>query len=238
MATRDAMNDARLKPYLAEFAGTYLLVLFAAGAVIVTTLIDGSPSAIVCGLSSGLVLTAVIWALARVSGAHVNPALSLALAYLGRLSWRRLPGYVLAQLAGSACAGLTLLWALGDFGAVGANLPNAALGISHGAAFGLEAILSFIMMLAILLCGDADDGIIHTGAVRIGAIVGIEVMLFGPIAGAAMNPARAFGPYLAMGDWSTFWIYLAGPLVGIMGAAMIYQKTAARISGRAEESRN
>ena len=145
MATPYAMN-ARLKPYLAEFAGTYLLVLFAAGAVVVTTMIDGSPSALVCGLSSGLVLTAVIWAL----------ALSLALAYLGRLSWRQFPGYVLAQLAGSACACLTLLWTLGDFGAVGANLPNATLGISGGAAFGLEAILSFIMMLAILLCGDAE----------------------------------------------------------------------------------
>lgn len=232
------MTDARLKPYLAEFAGTYLLVLFAAGAVVVTTMIDGLSSALVCGLSSGFILTAVIWALARVSGAHVNPVLSLALAYLGRFSWRKLPGYMLAQLAGSACAGLTLLWIFGDIGAVGANLPNAALGVSDGTAFGLEAILSFIMMLAILLCGDAEDGFVHAGAIRIGAIVGLEVMLFGSIAGAAMNPARAFGPYLAMGDWSTFWIYLAGPLTGIMGAAMIYQKAAARLSGRAKASRN
>lgn len=211
--------------YVAEFAGTFLMVLFAAGAVVATARFNGAPSAVVCGVSSGVILAAVIWGLTPISGGHVNPALTIALAYLGRFPWRWVPAYVLAQLAGSAVAALALLWLLGSFGAMGANLPNAALGISASQAFGLETMLSFVMMAVILLCGRSDHPTIDTGAIRIGAIVGLEVMLFGPIAGAAMNPARAFGPYLVMGDWSDFWIYAAGPLAGISAAAVIYRHT-------------
>lgn len=91
----------------------------------------------------------------------------------------------------------------------------------------LETILSFAIMMTILLCGDAEGGIFDAGAIRIGAIAGLEVMLFGPISGAAMNPARAFGPYLASGDWSTFWIYVVGPFAGIMAAAIVWRKAEA-----------
>lgn len=216
------MAPGRAK-YVAEFAGTFLLVLFAAGGVVATARFNGAPIALVCGISSGIILAAVIWGLGPISGGHVNPALTIALAYLGRFPWRLVPAYILAQLAGSALAGFTLLWLLGDFGAIGANLQNAALGISATQAFGLEVMLSFVMMAVILLCGQSDHPAIDTGAIRVGAIVGFEVMLFGPIAGAAMNPARAFGPYLVIGDWSDFWIYAAGPLVGISAAAVIYR---------------
>lgn len=218
------MAPGRAK-YVAEFAGTFLLVLFSAGAVVATARFNGAPIAFICGASSGAILAALVWGLTPISGGHVNPALTIALAYLGRIPWRLVPGYVLAQLAGSALAAIALLLLLGDFGAMGANLPNGALGISAPQAFGLEVMLSFVMMAVILLCGRSDHPTIDTGAIRIGAIVGLEVMLFGPIAGAAMNPARAFGPYLAMGDWSDFWIYVAGPLVGISAAAVIYRFT-------------
>jgi MIP family channel proteins len=216
--------------YVAEFAGTFLLVLFAAGAVVATARFNGAPIALVCGLSSGAILAAVIWGLTPISGGHVNPALTIAFAYLGRFPWRWVPAYVLAQLAGSALAAITLLWLLGDFGDMGANLPNATLGISAPQAFGMEVMLSFVMMAIILLCGRSDHPAIDTGAIRIGAMVGLEVMLFGPIAGAAMNPARAFGPYLVKGDWSDFWIYASGPLVGISAAAVIYRLTEKRFN--------
>jgi MIP family channel proteins len=225
-----------LKAHLAEFFGTALLVMFAASAVVGTALAFGTPSALVCGLSSGAILAAVIIAFGRVSGAHVNPAFTIGLAYLGRFSWAMVPGYVAAQLAGSACGGLIVLWLLGDGFDAGANVPNVALGVSTAMAFVFETILSFIMMMTILLCGDADEGFAHAGAIRIGAIVGIEVMLFGPIGGAAMNPARAFGPYLARGDWTEYWAYVAGPMLGIMSAAIIHKKTAAWLRDRVEAS--
>lgn len=225
-----------MKAHLAEFFGTALLVMFAASAVVGTALAFGTPSALVCGLSSGAILAAVIIAFGRVSGAHVNPAFTIGLAYLGRFSWAMVPGYVAAQLAGSACGGLIVLWLLGDGFDAGANVPNVALGVSTAMAFVFETILSFIMMMTILLCGDADEGFAHAGAIRIGAIVGIEVMLFGPIGGAAMNPARAFGPYLARGDWTEYWAYVAGPMLGIMSAAIIHKKTAAWLRDRVEAS--
>jgi len=222
------MGGDDFKRYAAEFLGTYMLVFFAAGAVVVSSKIGGLPGPIMGGISSGLILMNVIWAFAHVSGAHVNPAFSLALGYLGRFPWRLVPGYILAQLLGSGLAGLTLLWTLGDFGHMGANLPNEALGISPAIALVIETILSFIMMVVILHSGDAEGELGRMSAVPIGAIVGIEVMLMGPIAGAAMNPARAFGPYLARGDWTDFWIYVVGPLVGIMGAALLYKRVLRR----------
>lgn len=228
------MTGERIKAHLAEFFGTAVLVLFAAGAVVGSSLVFGTPSALACGLSSGTILAVLIIALGRVSGAHVNPAFTIGLAYLGRFPWRAVPGYVVAQMAGSALGGLVVLALFGDGFDVGANVPNVALGLSATMAFALETILSFIMMMTILLCGDADEGFVHAGAIRIGAIVGIEVMLFGPISGAAMNPARAFGPYLARGDWSEYWAYVAGPLLGIVGAAIIYKKSAAWMRERVE----
>lgn len=215
------MTGRSMNPYLAEFAGTFLLVLFAAGAVVLTARIGGEPNPVICGLSSGLILAVVIRLFGSISGAHVNPALTVALAYMSRVSWRAVPGYLVAQLAGSATGGFAVLWLIGDWASVGANVPNTTIGMTAGGAFVLETILSFIMMMAILLCGDAEGGIFDAGAIRIGAIVGLEVMLFGPISGAAMSPARAFGPYLASGDWSTFWIYVAGPFAGITGAAIV-----------------
>lgn len=218
------MTGGGIKHYLAEFVGTFLLVLFAAGAVVLTARIGGEPNPVVCGLSSGLILAVVIRLFGPISGAHVNPALTVALAYMSRVRWRAVPGYVVAQLAGSAIGGLSVLWLIGDWASVGANIPNTATGMTAGGAFVLETILSFVMMMTILLCGDAEGGIFDAGAIRIGAIVGLEVMLFGPISGAAMNPARAFGPYLVSGDWSTFWIYVAGPFAGIVGAAIVCRK--------------
>lgn len=235
-----ALRD-RAKPWLAEFAGTYLIVLCAAGAVVVTAKASGTPNSMICGLVSGLALAIVIVILAGISGAHVNPALTLALAYLGRFPWRSVGGYVLAQMAGSAAAGFTVLWALGNDAAVGANMPNTAIGISQPLAFLLETLLSFAMMMVILLGGELAGRNLLRGAFRIGAVVGIEVMLFGPISGAAMNPARAFGPYLAMGDWKTAWIYGLGPMAGIMLASLIYQRVAGRrrprLNGRSETPR-
>ena len=211
-----------LRKYAAEFTGSFMLVLFAAGSVMASDMLDAGPAQIIGGAASGLVLMIIIWIFAGVSGGHVNPALTLALAVIGRFPFRLLPGYIVSQLAGSACAGLCLLWMLGNSGQMGANLPNAGLGIGSLQAFSIEIVLSFIMMVVIMGAVMLPDRLKHLAPVPIGAIVGIEVMLFGGIAGAAMNPARAFGPFLALGDWQYFWIYLLGPVAGITAAAVLF----------------
>lgn len=215
------MKDGDLQRYAAEFLGTYLLVFFAAGAVMTSAMTGAASGQIIGGVSSGLVLMIVIWAFGGVSGGHVNPALTIALVVLRIFPARLLVGYVVSQLAGSAAAGLSLLALLGDVGQMGANLPNVDAGITPGQAFGIELILSAVMMLVIIGAIKASDALGTLAPVPIGAIVGIEVMLFGSIAGAAMNPARAFGPTLALGDWTHFWIYLLGPLLGLLAAGWI-----------------
>lgn len=213
-----------IRKYACEFIGTFTLVFFAAGAVMIGAL-TGALGPIGAGLISGLVITIVIYSFGHISGAHVNPALSLAAAYLGKLETRLVPGYAVAQMSGSAAAGFLLLWAIGDHGAMGANLPNLGLGVTAGTAFVIELFLSFLLMWVI--CGTAyhERADVQFAGVAIGATVGIEVMLMGPYAGAAMNPARAFGPYLATGDFTYFWIYLVGPVAGMLLGAMAYRFT-------------
>ena len=213
------------RKYACEFIGTYSLVFFAAGAVMVSAAMDGGIGAIGAGLCSGLIITIVIYTFGHISGAHVNPALSIAAAYLGQLDRRLLPGYVVAQMLGSAAGGLSLLWAVGDYGSMGANLPNTALGVTPGVALAVELFLSFLLMWVV--CGTAYSGRADPSfaGLAIGATVGIEVMLMGPYAGAAMNPARAFGPYLALGDFTHYWIYVVGPVAGMLAGAATYRVT-------------
>jgi len=219
-----------LRRYICEFIGTYTLVFFAAGAVVVSASMDGALGAIGGGLISGLVLMVVIFAFAHVSGGHVNPAFSIATVYLGLLERRLLAGYIIAQMLGSALAGLSLLWAFGSHGDMGANLPNTLLGISPLTAFLIETFLSFLLMVVIFGALSAGGRVAELAAIPIGATVGIEVMLMGPVAGAAMNPARAFGPYVAMGDFTHYWIYVAGPVIGMMAGAVVMRFTHGEIS--------
>ena len=213
------------RKYVCEFIGTYALVFFAAGAVMISEVTGGGLGAIGAGLISGAIISIVIYTFGHISGAHVNPALSLTAVMLGQLDRRLLPGYVVAQMAGSACAGLTLLWTVGNFGMMGANLPNIDLGVTPGMALTIELFLSFLLMWVI--CGSAfsNGAQAPLAGVAIGATVGIEVMLMGPYAGAAMNPARAFGPYLALGDFAHFWIYVVGPVAGMIAGGLTYKFT-------------
>ncbi len=216
-AGRDALQQ-----YLAEFLGTAILVFFAAGSVMVSSLLGHLPGAAVSGASSGLALMILIWSFAGISGAHFNPALTLTLVAFGDFPRGRAAGYILAQLAGSAAAGAILFMILGPQGSMGAPLPNGAAGITPIDAFLIECFLSFVMMLVIRGSLAAKEPLCQFAALPIGAIVGVEVLVMGPVAGAAMNPARAFGPYLFLGAWQTFWIYVIGPVIGIMIAALLW----------------
>lgn len=210
------MQGEDLQKYTAEFIGTFLLVFFAAGAAMVSTQTAAPAGAVISGLASGLILMIVIWIFAGISGGHVNPALSIALWLTGAFPRRLVPGYVVSQLAGSTLGGLVLLAALGPVPGMGANIPDLANGVTLVQAFAVELVLSIAMMVVIVLAV-ADKGVAgRFFAVPIGAIVGINVMLFGASHGAAMNPARAFGPYVVHGDWSTYWIYVLGPLAGLI----------------------
>ena len=212
------------RKYTCEFIGTFALVFFAAGAVMLGA-INGQIGPVGAGIASGSIITIVIYTFGHISGAHVNPALSISAAYLGELDRRLLPGYIIAQMLGSAAAGLFLLWAVGDYGQMGVNIPNTDIGVTIPVALAIEFFLSFLLMWVI--CGTAyhSKALVKFAGLAIGATVGIEVLLMGPYAGAAMNPARAFGPYIAYGDFSYFWIYVLGPITGMLAGAVAYQFT-------------
>ncbi len=213
------MDDYR--KYLCELIGTFALVFFAAGAVMIDD-IAGALGPLGAGIASGAIITVVIYTFGHVSGAHVNPALSMAAVVLGQLQKRLLAGYIMAQMTGSALAGLFLFWVIGDYGKMGANIPNTAIGVTPFRAFIIEVFLSLLLMWVI--CGTAyhKSALNKFAGLAIGATVGIEVLLMGSYAGAAMNPARAFGPYLVYGDFSTYWIYLVGPIAGMLSGAYLY----------------
>lgn len=214
------VSRADFAKYACELIGTFAVVFFAAASIVLQNRVGGL-GPVASGLTSGGMIVIVIAAFGPVSGAHVNPALSIAACWLGLLEKRLLPGYILAQMGGSALAGLALLLTVGAANGAGANLPNLAAGVGAGQALAIETLLSFLMMWVI--CGAGFDPRANptAGALAIGATVGIEVMLFGPYAGAAMSPARAFGPTLALGDFSYFWIYVVGPVAGtLLGAAL------------------
>ena len=218
------MNSSAFSKYLCEFIGTFSLVFFAAGAIMISV-VSSNIGALGSGLISGGIITVVIFTFGQISGAHVNPALSLAAAFLGELEWRLVPGYVLAQLAGSILAGFSLLWLVGPVATIGANIPNEAIGVTPMIALVIEFFLSFVLMWVI--CGTAYHHHAHLelAAIPVGVTVGIEVMLMGPYAGAAMNPARALGPYLAHGDLTHLWIYFLGPVLGMLVGGLVYRYT-------------
>lgn len=221
MQDGNPLSSARL--YAAEFLGTAILVFFAAGSVMVAAMLGNLPGPLISGAASGLALMILIWALFDISGAHLNPALTLGLAAFGDFPKRLVPGYVAAQLAGSGAGAALLYYTLGLHGGMGANLPNLSLNLPLSGVFVIEFFLSFIMMLVIRAAFAAAPPLRSFAAVPVGLIVGIEVMLMGPVAGAAMNPARAFGPTLFLGDWRFYWIYALGPVLGILAAGWVWR---------------
>jgi MIP family channel proteins len=169
----------------------------------------------------GLVITAMIYATGHLSGAHLNPAVTLGFVLARHFPARRLPGYWLAQLTGATAAAAALRLLLGGAAHLGATLPAGAGGAWQ--AFGLEALLTFFLMFVIMAVATDTRAEGHAAALAIGATVALEALFAGPISGASMNPARSLGPALVSATWETQWVYLAAPLLGATAAARLYR---------------
>ena len=207
-----------LKACVAEFIGTFGLLFAGTGAIMVDDLSGGQVTHLGIGLTFGLIVAAMIFATGHISGAHINPAVTLAFALCRHFPWKRVPFYIVAQLAGAAAAGLTLLAILGDVANMGATLPTG----SDSQALGLEVALTFFLMFVIMAV--ATDARVEGSfaAIAIGATVALESTFAGPIAGASMNPARSLGPAIVGWTWSSQWLYVVGPVAGAAVAALVY----------------
>lgn len=201
-----------MKRLFAEFFGTFGLVFAGTGAIVINNVSNGAITHVGIALTFGLIVLAMIYTFGDVSGAHLNPAVTMGFAVARRFPWKEVPGYVLAQLAGAfAASGLLLLLFPSDKN-VGATLPAGSISQS----FILELILTFLLMLVILSVstGAKEKGI--TAGIVIGAVIGLEAMFAGPICGASMNPARSLAPAVVSGHTTALWLYIVAPVVGAM----------------------
>jgi aquaporin Z len=201
-----------LRRLFSELFGTFLLVLAGAGGAVVGALGAGAISRTAAVTAPGLTVMAIILFMGAVSGAHLNPAVTLAFAMRGDFPWRRVPGYVVAQLAGATLACL-FLWALyGKVGELGATEPGT--GITDWQALLTELALTVGLVSTILGTASQAQNVGPLSAVAVGGYIILAGLWSSPISDASMNPARSFGPDVALGDFSHLWVYWAGPIAG------------------------
>jgi aquaporin Z len=225
----DARYEARR--LFSEVLGTFFLVLVAVGGGMVNARFGGSavPSAARV-VAPALMVTAVILFMGTVSGAHLNPAVSVAFALRGDFPWKRVPAYVVAQLAGAILATL-LLWALiGRQGNAGLTLPGP--GISTTTAMLWEIVLTTGLASVILGTASGAQQIGPLAAIGVGSYIALAGLWGAPVSGASMNPARSLGPALVLGDWTSWWAYLVGPVAGAFIAVGIAYVLRGRGGGR------
>ncbi len=204
-----------------EILGTFLLVLAGAGGGVVGAVSHGAISRTAAVTAPGLTVMAVILFMGAVGGAHLNPAVSVMFSLRGDFPWRRVPGYIVAQLLGATLACLFLSAAFGKVGMLGATEPGP--GIHPWQAFLVELVLTFGLVSTILGTASRAQNVGALAAVAVGGYVVLAGLWASPISGASMNPARSFGPDLVLGDFGHYWVYLAGPLAGgLIAVAFAY----------------
>jgi len=216
---------------IAEAIGTFLFFFIGAGSVVLGDYLASNgatgPGLLGVALAHGLTLAVLVSALGAVSGAHFNPAVTLAIWVMGKIAPTRAALYVLAQLAGALAAGLSLkLVFANDWQASQIGTPALGAGISPGIGIAVEAVLTALLVLAVL--GTAVDSRgPKIGGLAIGLAVAADILVGGPLTGAAMNPARWFGPAVAAGAYADWYVWWIGPAIGSLVAAYLYRSTLA-----------
>ncbi|MGH3194831.1 MAG: MIP/aquaporin family protein [Streptosporangiaceae bacterium] len=226
----DSYEGRRL---FSEVLGTFFLVLVAVGGGMVNARFGGSAVPYVARVvAPALMVAGIILFMGSVSGAHLNPAVSVAFALRGDFPWKRVPAYIVAQFLGAVLATL-LLWALiGKQGSAGLTLPGS--GISTATAMWWEAVLTAGLVSVILGTASGAQQLGPLAAIGVGSYIALAGLWGAPVSGASMNPARSLGPALVLSDWTSWWAYLAGPVIGgaiAVGIAYILRGPGGGLSG-------
>jgi len=210
-----------LRKAAADAVGTFALVFAGCGAAVV----DAQTHALGhlgVSLVFGLVVGVMVFATGHVSGAHFNPAVTLAFAATGSFPWREVPAYLVAQLTAAIAASVAVLGLVGSEASLGATLPTVGI----GPALGLEVVLTFFLMFVIKSVATDARASGNVAALAIGGTVALCALMGGPLTGASMNPARSFGPALVAGVFEHQWIYVVAPLLGALLGACTYRVVA------------
>ncbi|PZC50438.1 MAG: aquaporin Z/aquaporin NIP [Chloroflexi bacterium] len=207
-----------LKKSVAEFIGTFGLVFAGTGAIMINDITGGGVTHVGVGLTFGSIIAVMIFATGHISGAHINPAVTLGFAITKHLPWKQVPYYLGSQIAGAISASVVLLLLLGDVADLGATIPAG----TDLQAFFIEIILTFFLMFVIMSVATDIRSVGQIAAIAIGATVGLEAIFAGPITGASMNPARSLGPAIVGWTWTSQWVYVLAPVIGAAAASMVY----------------
>ncbi len=221
-----------LRPLVAEFVGVFILVFLGAGAVVTNTYREGVVGLVGIALAHGLALSIAVSATMNVSGGHINPAITLGLWSVGRIGWRQAGLYVLAQLLGAIVAALAIKGLLPEVAGRIAQLgtPQLAPAVTLAQGILIEAILTFFLAFAVM--GTAvDPAAPKVAGFAIGLTLTMDILAGGPLTGAAMNPARAFGPALVANAWLSQFVYWVGPILGSIAAMQLYERLLLRRDG-------
>ncbi len=207
----DDPRQARRRLF-SELLGTFALVLAASGGGLLHA--KGQISLAAAVVAPGLMVMAIILFMGAVSGAHLNPAVSLAFALRGDFPWRRVPAYIVTQLIGATLACLFLRWIFGNVEHLGATLPGP--GYKNWQALLMEIVLTALLVSVILGTASAAQNVGAIAALGVGGYIALAGLWAAPVSGVSMNPARSFGPALASGYWTSYWVYLVGPVAGAL----------------------
>lgn len=208
--TRFAPRITIMKKYIAECIGTFALVFCGTGAIVIDQVSGGVVTHVGIAITFGLIVMAMIYSFGEISGAHFNPAVTIAFFLSGRFSLRQVTPYITAQLVGAILAS-SILWAIfPGQQSLGETMPASSV----LSTFVLEVILSFFLMLVIIQVSTGSKEVGVMAGIAIGATVLLEALFAGPITGASMNPARSIAPALIAGNFTHLWVYITAPILG------------------------
>jgi len=205
-----------MKNYISEFIGTFAMIFCGTGAMTINEVTGGDVTHVGIGITWGLIVMAMIYAFGEISGAHFNPAVSIAFAYAKKFSWKEVPKYILFQVAGAFSASLLLMWLFPKSELLGATIPT----VDVWRAFVLEMILTYFLMVVIINVSTGSKEVGMMAGIAIGSVVLLEALFAGPITNASMNPARSLAPNIVSGNIEGLCLYIFAPIIGALLAVV------------------